>query len=453
MEKLYQYIWKYRLLPKELATTDGRAVKVISTGLHNSDSGPDFSGARLIIGGDDMAGNVEVHVKASDWFAHNHHTDPAYSNVILHFVAISDKYIPDGCGGLIPQVAYQIPESFQRLYGRLADNIRCVKCEAELWRLPPLTLTSWIDSLAVERIQQKAGRILDEVKQSNGDWQRACFITFARSLGFSLNSLPMEMLARSIPLQVLAKHSDNLFQLEALIFGQAGMLDVSKFILDQYYQNLCREYYFLSRKYGLRPLRQDIWKYNRTRPMNFPTRRLALLALALKGGFGMMARILDYDGTQDSVDSLFDFKMEGYWASHFDFGKPILTTGLSALSSSNLQLLLINFVAPMLYAYGAAHCDPDLAERGLDIWRDTEAENNTYIRQWRNAGISCVSAVDSQALLQLRKEYCDNGHCLKCRFGHALLREMSDASDRLLREPRENMLREPQEEGCINQEN
>lgn len=424
MEMPYQYLWKYRLLPDRLTTDDGRVVEVLFQGRHNTDSGPDFSGARIRIDGQEWAGNVEVHVKASDWFRHGHAADPAYSNVILHVVGVNDTHIPDGRGGTIPQVVALFPESFIRLYARLAEKISAVPCENLLGSLTPLAVTDWLSTLAVERMQNKARRIRDLADLVGGDWERACFITLARSLGFSLNAEPLEMLARSLPLNVLAKHSDDIFQIEALLFGQAGMLDTSIHIFDEYYQRLCREYFFLARKYGLRPMRRDIWKYCRTRPQNFPVRRIATLARAVEGGFSLLSRILDRSCYWETAPDLFDWKLDGYWAGHLDFGRPG-TRLATSLSEANIHLLCINLVAPMLYAYGSARGDCDMAERGLDLWRDLEPENNTYIRQWRRAGLRCDCGADSQALIQLRREYCDRNRCLECRFGHALLRASS----------------------------
>lgn len=421
---LFQYLWKYKLLGSELSTIDGRRVDVLFQGQHNLDSGPDFLGARVRIDGQLWGGNVEIHVKASDWFAHHHDSDAAYSNVILHVVGVNDAKIPDGRGGFIPQLVATFPESFISLYGKLAEKISAVKCESLLSSLSSLTIAGWLDSLAVERMQQKARRILDTLEYVGGDWERTCFITLARALGFSLNGEPLEMLARSIPLTILAKHSDDIMQLEALLFGQAGMLDSSIHMFDEYYQRLCREYYFLARKYGLKPLRRDVWKFSKTRPQNFPTRRVALLAKAVEGGFSLLSKIIDRTCDYETAPLLFSWELGGYWTEHLDFDRP--STRLApALSDANIELLVINLVAPMLYAYGAAHADPDLAERGLDIWHDTDPENNVIIRQWRSAGVTCKTAVDSQALLQLKKEYCDRDRCLNCRFGHALLREAS----------------------------
>lgn len=423
---LYQYIWKYGLAGKNLKTVDGRAVEVLCPGRHNSDSGPDFFGARVCIDGVEWCGNVEVHVRASDWFRHHHDEDDAYSNVILHVVGISDTTIPDGRGGHIPQSLVTFPEPFIRLYGRLAEKISAVSCEDLLNSLPPLIVIDWLSTLSVERIQVKANRILSVHEALDRDWEWTCFAALSRSLGFGLNSEPLEMLARSLSPRLLAKHSDNLMQLEALLFGQAGMLDSSVHIFDSYYQELCREYVFLARKYGLRPMRLDMWKFSRTRPQNFPSRRIALLARAAAGGFSMLSRITSRSFCADDAREMLDWKLDGYWENHFDFD--VEGTRLPAsMSRASIDLLLINFVAPLLYAYGSERGEPDMAERGLDLWNEIGAEDNGIIRQWCRAGLSPRSAADSQALLQLRKEYCDRNRCLDCRFGHELLRKESRA--------------------------
>lgn len=402
MERLYQYIWKHKLMKPEIMTVDGHRIEVVYQGRHNTDAGPDFLGARLRIDNHEWAGNVEVHVRASDWNRHHHDTDPAYRNVILHVVGINDTEINDGLGGHIPQVIITFPETFASLYSRMSEKIGAVNCEEKLSQLPSITVTNWVESLAVERIHQKAQRILDTVHNTDGDWQRACFITLARALGFSLNAEPMEMLAHSLPLNIAAKHSDDPVQLEALLLGQAGMLDPSVNIFDERYQTLCREYSFLAHKYTLKPMRPGIWKFARTRPQNFPTRRISLLSKSLEGGFSMLSEILDPKCDIDSAGELFD------WAD---------------LTPAAVHLLIINFVAPMLYAYGASRGDAELSERGLDMWHASEPENNRIIRQWEAAGLKCSTAADTQGLLQLRKEYCDRNRCMECRFGHALLRE------------------------------
>lgn len=433
VEQVYQYIWKHRLwdcrrergdgnCDADLLTVDGRAVKVIYQGRHNTDAGPDFVGARLSIDNQEWAGNVEIHVKASDWKRHGHSEDPAYDNVILHAVGVDDLRIPGKWGEMIPQTVLTFPETFIGLYSRMSSKISAVECEDIVRNVSNPVRICWLENLSVERMHRKSSHILDIVRLVDGDWQRACFIVLARALGFSLNAEPMEILARSIPLSVLAKHSDNLVQLEALLFGQAGMLDTSVHIFDEYYQQLCREYFFLARKYDLRPMRRDLWKYARTRPQNFPTRRIALLARAALGGFSLMASILDDKCDAATACDLFDWRLEGYWLSNIDFDQPSYPLSES-LSQQARELLVINLVAPLLYAYGAWRGDAEMAERGIDIWRDSRPENNRITRQWKAAGIDSESAADSQALIQLSNEYCDRNRCRECRFGHAMLRK------------------------------
>ena len=422
MEKLYQYLWKHRMLGRDLKLDDGTPVRVLSAGLLNTDSGPDFSNARIRIGSDIWAGNVEIHFRASDWYRHGHDSDRMYDSVILHVVAINDRCVTRTDDSVIPQVTATFPESFYNMYATLCGDIAGIRCRHEVSAVPELIRTDCLESLAVERMQQKARRILDELKNAGGDWERTCFITLARALGFGLNSEPFEILARSLPLGYASRHADNILQLEALLFGQAGMLDTSVHIFDEYYQRLCREYFFLARKYGLRPMKSELWKYARIRPHNFPHRRIALLAHALSGGFSLMSRLTDAGGDPRKTAELLDWKLDGYWLTHFNFDieQPAQPR---ALGAGSVDLLMINMVAPLLYAHGTAHGNPDAAEKGLDLWRNLSPESNTYIRQWTGLGFKCDNAMRSQALLQLRKQYCDNLHCLDCRIGHWLLRE------------------------------
>lgn len=432
METLYQYLWKHMMLGRKLTTSDGREVEILSPGRHNQDAGPDFSCARLLLDGHEWVGNVEVHVRASDWYRHGHDRDAAYDNVILHFVAESDRPALRRDGTPLPEVRAVFPESFRAMYARLAEKIGEIRCRGLLADLPQLTVTDWMSSLAVERMQQKARRVAETCRNTGGDWERACFITLARALGFGLNSEPFEMLARSLPLTTAMHHSDNILQIEALLFGQAGMLEMSDNIFDEYYQTLCREYYFLARKYGLRPMRRELWKYAKTRPQNFPHRRIALLAETLRSGFQMLSRLVEAASDREAIRALLRWRLGGYWLTHSGFGLECKSAP-EALSASSVTLLIINFAAPVLYAYGAARGDADLAERGLDLWFALPAENNSIVRGLTCEGIPCSCAADSQALIQLRKEYCEADRCLDCRFGHALLRSSAMPQTRTAR--------------------
>ena len=408
------------MLGRSLNLTTGEPLEILSPGKLNTDAGPDFSCARLRIGDMEWVGDVEIHIKASDWYRHGHDKDAAYDSVLLHVVAVDDAKVKHRDGTEIPQVIATFPESFFRMYATLSEGISEVRCEHRLAEIPLLVKADCCESLGVERMQRKADRILEEANQAGGDWERVCFITFSRALGFGLNSEPFEMLARSLPLAYLHRHSDNLMQLEALMFGQAGMLDMSVHIFDEYYQTLCREYYFLARKYNLRPMRRDLWRYARTRPQNFPHRRIALLARTVYGGFSLMSRLLQAAGNVEQLRELLPKEIDGYWLNHFAFDSPAITAS-RALSESSVDLLLINFVAPLVYAYGAYHSEPEDAERGLELWNRISPESNMFIRYWKSKGMKADNAFESQALLQLRKEYCDMFKCLDCRFGHWLL--------------------------------
>lgn len=421
MEELYQYLWKSRMFGRRLRESGGEAVEVIDPGRHNHDSGPDFFNSKVRIGGVEWAGNVEIHVRASDWTRHGHDSDPAYDNVILHVVGISDQRVRRSDGVVIPQVEVTLPESFFRVYSGLSAPETDIRCAAGLASLSPLVVTDWLETLAVERLQAKAERVLTVYRNCGNDWQQTCFIILARSFGFGLNSEPFEMLARSLPLTVLHHHCDNPLQLQAILFGQAGMLDSSRHIFDEYYQTLCREYYFLARKYGLRPMDRSVWKYARTRPQNFPHRRIAFLSKACEGGFSLFSDLIGSGADETKLRSLFQWRLDGYWSRHssFDVEQP---SQPAAFSAASVTLLIINAAAPLIYAFSSVMGNPDMGEKVASLLSSLPAEGNGVVRRWASLGLGADDAFRSQALLHLKKEYCDARKCLYCRFGHQLLR-------------------------------
>ncbi len=406
---------------KTISDADGARIEVIDPGNLNCDSGPDFFNAKIKINGIEWAGNVEIHVKASDWLRHHHDSDPAYDSIILHVVGISDRRIRRHDGSLIPQVELTLPEDFFKIYASLTEGADAVKCAASLPKLSVLSMTDWLESLSIERVQTKARKASDILSLNGNDWEQTCFVMIARALGFGLNGDPFEMLARSLPLRILHHHSDNPLQLQALLFGQAAMLDSSLHIFDEYYQLLCREYYFLARKYGLRPMQPGLWKYARTRPQNFPHRRIAFLAKACEDGFSLFSKILGNIKSFEKLSELFKWQLSGYWHSHFSFDTEARHAA-DMLSEASIVLIIINAVVPLVYAYASVRGNSDLAEKTLDLLMALPPENNTIIRGWSQFGIKADSALRSQALIHLRKEYCDKRECLSCRWGHQLLR-------------------------------
>lgn len=426
MENLYQYLWKTRMLGSRLKTVRGDSVEIISTGNHNHDAGPDFCNARLKINGHLWVGNVEIHVRASDWYRHSHDLNPAYKNVILHVVAVDDDRIKYDNGSEIPQTVFSVPSSLISLYDVLSSHIDDLPCRGLLSRIDSLLVSDWLSALAVERLQSKARRIIDCCDSLAGDWNQTCFVALARALGFNLNAHPFEMLARSVPLNIISHHADNIFQIEAILFGQAGMLDSSTNIFDEYYHALCSEYFFLARKYGLKPMNPANWKYARTRPQNFPHRRIALLARCLLNGFSLLSRIMDNRNNPDAIRKLFNWRADGYWDSHSDFNTPGRAD--TFLSNPAIDLIMINFTTPLIYAYASSHGDYIAGEAALDIWSKISPENNIFIRQWIKEGFHPLNAADSQALIQLSKEYCGRNRCLDCRFAARLIRSSASGS-------------------------
>ncbi len=412
---------------RTLREAGGAPVEVIDPGHHNMDSGPDFFNSKVRIGGQEWAGNVEIHVKASDWYRHGHQDDPAYDNVVLHVVAVSDRRVSRSDGSLIPQVEVTMPEDFFREYSRLSSPGGDLRCAGKILDIPRINLEDWLETLSVERIQKKAGKVAEIHANTGGDWQQTCFIMLARALGFGLNSDPFEILARSVPLRVLHHHSDNPAQIQAILFGQAAMLDSSLHIFDEYYQLLCREYYFLARKYGLRPMSSGLWKYARTRPQNFPHRRIAFLAKCCEGGFSLFSSLIGAGSDEEKLRVILGWSLAGYWHDHFSFDVEARSAACT-LSQSSVDLLMINAVAPILYAYGSMRGDPDLAEKGLDLLAKLPPESNTITRMWESQGLKADSAMRSQALIHLRKEYCDARKCLYCRLGNNILRRCTTAT-------------------------
>lgn len=426
MERLMQYIWQHRLwLSEDMVTNDGRKVRVIDPGILNTDAGPDFFNAKVEIDGHTWVGNVEIHVRATDWKRHGHHEDPAYDSVILHVVEKDDAPVYRINGEPIPQVVLKVSARFNESYDQLVNARVELPCAARLKEVPQLTITEWIEALAFERLHSKVERVQQFYEIYHGSWEDICYVLLARTLGFGINNDAFERLARATPLRLQHKHSDSIMQIEALLFGQSGLLNCTD-NSDPYVQQLKREYSFLANKFSLRPIEGTAWKLFRSRPQNFPYRRIALLAQFVKDGFSLMNDILKTSDTKQ-LRQLFDRELSGYWTTHFSFGKPSPSAG-RALSNSSIDIVLINTVAPLYYAYGELTDDYTMGERAVSLLEDIRPEQNAIVTMFSHAGIKCNDALTSQALIQLRRAYCEARKCIYCRLGHRLL--ATDAKDR-----------------------
>lgn len=415
-----QYVWKHRLWRSEdMVTNTGKKVRVVDPGLLNTDAGPDFFNAKIEIDGHMWVGNVEMHYRATDWKRHHHDSDKAYDSVILHVVAKDDAPVRRTNGELIPQLVLEVSPQFNADYASLVGATIEVPCATKIKQVPHLTIVEWVEGLAFERLHGKVERIHQLLDSFNGSWEDVCYVTLARNFGFGINNDAFERLARRTPLRLLGKHSDSVLQIEALLFGQAGMLDAQKPGMDSYYNQLCTEYAFLSNKFQLTPMEKESWKLFRIRPQNFPYRRIAMLAQFIEGGFRMMNRILEAEGEKE-MHALFEVELSGYWTKHYTFGKPN-ERATATLSRSSIDIILINTVAPLLYAYGELTGNYEMTDKAIKLLEDLRAESNSIVSHFVAYGIDCPDALTSQALVQLKREYCDARKCIYCKIGHHLL--------------------------------
>ena len=402
MEQLLHYVWKHKIFPlKELKTTTGQQVEVIDTGLANTDAGPDFFNAKLKLDGVLWIGNIEIHERSSDWFKHGHHADAGYNSVILHIASEIDTEISRSNGERIPQIQLICPEAVRTNYKELLETDSYPPCYRIIPSLPPFTAHSWMTALQMERFEQKATLLNERLKRCQGNWEDAFFITLARNFGFGLNGDAFETWAHRLPFRAVDKHRNDLFQIEAIFFGQAGILEDSDG--DGYYLRLKKEYTYLQHKFGLIPMDASLWRFLRLRPANFPHIRIAQLACLYHRAYGLLSRIMETETLQGVRDILKGGTSE-YWLTHYTFGGSSPSRP-KTLSNTSLDLLIINTVVTFLYAYGLHKGNRVLCARAGSFLEELKAENNYITRMWEQCGIKASNAAGSQALIQLKKEY------------------------------------------------
>ena len=428
MEQLLHYVWKHKLLPaKPLFTTDGLPVEIIDTGLHNRNAGPDFFNAKVKIGGTLWVGNVEIHLHSSDWYLHRHNYDEAYNNVVLHVVATVDADVVTADGRRLPQLQIDIPEQVASNYEELCTIDQYPPCYQIIPELSPLMIHSWMSALQTERLEQKTQAIADRVRQCGGAWEAAYFTTLARNFGFGVNGDAFETWARHLPLQAVGHHRDDLFQIEAIFFGQAGLLTPEAIperhreqaLSDGYFTRLRSEYQYLARKFTLQPMDYKQWRFLRLRPQNFPHVRLSQLASLYYHQRSGLSQLLDCT-TIGQATELLHTEATSYWHTHYGFGSES-NESRKQLSNASLNLLLINTGVPMLFAYGRHHGNEQLCDRAFDFLEQLRPERNHIVSMWQRCGLEVRSAGDTQALIQLKRAYCEPKNCLKCRIGYEYL--------------------------------
>jgi hypothetical protein len=436
-EEFLHYLWKYGLYdPVKLCDYDGNRIYVIHPGQYNRDSGPDFFNARISIAGTEWAGNVEIHTRSSHFDNHGHQCDPSFDNVILHVVSEKDKRVFNSRGEELLTIELEFDPGLFERYVSLVNNPYIIACQDYIKKLDNIFVRHWLNALVIERIQNKSELILKIFYETGNDWEETFYRLLTRYFGFRVNTEPFEMLATSLPFRIIRKHADNRFQVEALLFGTAGMLEEGLFreaLSDDYYIALIKEYRILSVKYSLKPIHGWLWKFSRLRPANFPTVRLSQLAAMLSVAGGLFSEVLETTETEQ-LKKVFEVTASHYWDDHFVFGKKSRNISKST-GSQAADIFLINAVIPVIFVFGQSRDRQDICERALAFLENIEAEVNTITEEWKTAGIGPESAFYSQALIQLRNDYCKKRRCLDCRIGSKLIstgKELKEHEELLL---------------------
>ena len=427
-EDFLHFVWRLqRFRPKGLVTTTGETIEIINYGIHNHNAGPDFLNARLRIGDTLWAGNIEMHLRSSEWLAHQHQKDKAYENVILHVVLEEDTIIRHTDGERIPCLNLRpyLPVGLAKQYLRLLHNENWIPCQHQLYTVPSVTRSLWLDRLLVERLEERTAVMAARLQRNQGDWATTFYQSLAWGFGLKVNADPYLMLAESLPLKTLLRHKNSLLQIEALLFGQAGMLGLD--FNDDYPNQLKKEYDFLRKKYNLTPIASTLWKYMRMRPANFPSVRIAQFATLIFRTGHLFSKMLVAKNLKE-IEHAYVVELSNYWQTHFRFDKESKKS-TKTLGKARIHLLVINIIAPFLFLYGKEKDDQQYKDRALQLLEDIPAERNTIISQWNELGLDAEQAAQSQALLQLKNHYCDKKRCLDCAIGCNILKKPSVAME------------------------
>ena len=413
-EQFLYYIWSNRLIKGEPVTTDGESIVVLGTGYRNTNSGPDFLEAKLKIGNTIWAGNVEIHVRTSDWNRHRHQHDKAYGNVILHVVYEHDTRVND-----IPvlELKNRFDENLCDRYNDFVGGKKELPCANLLHTVQKFTWLSWLDALVVERLQAKSVMVAKMLSDNTSDWEDAFYKLLLHYMGLKVNNDAFALLGNVLPYRVLKKHADNLTQVEAMLFGCAGLL--SETYTDEYSTLLRREFGVMQAKFNLKTMPPSMWRFMRMRPGNFPTIRLAQIAQIVHKNTSVFSKLLSCSNIND-VRKIFDVGTSPYWETHYRF-MTVSHRKKKHLGEMTANTLIINVVAPLLFNWGKSHEQPEQCDKAIALLEGIGAEDNRITRLFTQAGIDFQNATQSQAVLTLYENYCRKRRCLECRIGNILI--------------------------------
>lgn len=421
-EDFLHHIWKFKLWETpQLKTVNGEEITIIKTGQHNTDAGPDFFNAQLKIEKNKWAGNVEVHVKSSDWMLHKHQLDKNYDNVILHVVYEHNQEIKDKNGAPIPTLELKgiINQLLINKYQDLIDSKNWIPCEHQLKTVEGFVVKNWLNRLAIERLERKSEEIAVTLLNNKNDWEATFYEYLFKYFGLKVNALPFQLLAKNTPLKIAEKHQ-SLLSVEALYFGQAGFLDEE--LSDEYFKSLKKEYHFLKAKFKLHSLDKSIWKYLRLRPSNFPTIRIAQLSSLLFQNSRFFSAILTANTISD-IEKLFKVSTSSYWEEHYQFGKQGKTNSKKNIGKATIHNIIINVVVPILFVYAKNNNNETITRKALEFLELLPTESNVIVKKWNSLGVKASNALESQSLLELKNNYCSQKKCLTCNIGNNLLKK------------------------------
>lgn len=422
-EDLLQFVWQYKLLGSApLKTVSGKELQVLSPGALNADSGPDFFNAKIRLNNITLAGNIEIHLRSSDWLKHGHQHDASYNTIILHVVYWHDIQVQQNNDFNVDvlELKNHIPQHTILNYRELMQNKTRIPCASQLKQVNDTVFSTWLERLAVERLELKVKRIEGYYKLTGRNYVQTFYLCLFRNFGFKVNAEPFELLGKHLPVQLLLKHADNLLQLESLLLGTAGLLDEQ--FEDAYILKLQNEFEFLRHKYGLVPLSKSLFKFSRLRPANFPDLRLAQFAALLHEQtrlFTFPHRFTNYE----ELIKAFHAEVHPYWKNHYKPGGDAQLKQ-SSLGIQSIENILINTFAPFFLFYSKQVAQPEYLNHALDLLSRCKFEDNARTRLFSAKQAVLISAANSQALLQLLDGYCSKKRCLRCGIGYHILKNV-----------------------------
>lgn len=425
-EAFLHYLWQHRMVTKELTTTEGLPIVVNRVGDINRDAGPDFFNAHLTIDGVEWAGNIEVHLRSSDWNTHHHSQDKGYNNVILHVVYEHDCEIRLENGNIPPTLELKnfIHPALVTNYDALTNpsSSEGIPCSSRLPMVPSMVVNSCLERMTIDRIENKSRVIRRLLEESRGNWEQTCYWLIARYFGGKVNALPFELLAKATEQRLLSRWKDNPHRVEALLMGQAGMLE--GYFEDNYPQTLQTDYEALRTGASLSAIDAHLWKFFRIRPSAFPTIRISQFANLFSSSSSLFSTLLEMTDAS-KMEELFNCCAADYWNNHYRFDQPTKKSTAKRLGRVQADLLIINAWVPLLFVYGEVRGQQHYKEQAISILQQLPPENNFVVRQFEAVGLEPENAARSQAMLQLKNCYCNDRQCLRCGIGHSIIKQIS----------------------------